>query len=142
MLSAVGRYEPRRPSGARSSTIAGTPRIGADQPAEAEHQVADDGGRDDRRERHRERQREAVLRAREHQERARHDHEQRDRQVRPEQEAVERPEHPEPSGHGLDPPAAVRRPRSPPFAGMTRIRFDGCDLSRRSRHPGCLRLPA
>jgi hypothetical protein len=23
-----------------------------------------------------------------------------------------------------------------PFAGMTRIRFDGCDLSLSSRHPG------
>ena len=61
MLSPVGRYEPRRPSGARSSTIVGTPRVGPDQAAEAEHQVADDRGRDDRADRHRQREREAVL---------------------------------------------------------------------------------
>jgi DEAD/DEAH box helicase domain-containing protein len=30
---------------------------------------------------------------------------------------------------------------APPFAGMTRIRFDGCDLSRAARHPGLLSLP-
>ena len=37
-------------------------------------------------------------------ERARDDHEQRDRQVRPEQEAVERAEHPQPLRNRLDPP--------------------------------------
>src|ERR671911_347375 len=30
---------------------------------------------------------------------------------------------------------------APPFAGMTRIRFDGCDLSRAVRHPGLPSLP-
>ncbi len=30
---------------------------------------------------------------------------------------------------------------APPFAGMTRSRFDGCDLSRAARHPGLASLP-
>ena len=47
-----------------------------------------------------------------------------------------RPEHPQPLGHGLDSPLRCVLHLQPPFAGMTRIRFDGCDLSRSSRHPG------
>ena len=97
-------------------------RVGADQPAEPEHQVADDRRRDDRRERLGQRQREAALPSRQHEERARDDHEQRDRQVRPEQEAVEDAERPEPLRHRLDPPTCGSS-NMPPFAGMTRIRF-------------------
>ena len=78
MFSAVGRYEPRRPSGARRSTIVGTRASAPISAAEPEHQVADDRCGDDRRERDRQRQREPELVGGEHEERAGDDHEQRD----------------------------------------------------------------
>ena len=64
MFRPVGRYEPRRPSGARMQHHRRHPRVGADQAAEAEHQVPDDCRRGDRAERDRQREREAALRAR------------------------------------------------------------------------------
>ena len=104
MLSPVGRYEPRRPSGARSSTIEGTrasapirppsPSIRLPTTAAATIAPIATGSESAR----------PPWRRREHEERARDDHEQRDREVRPEQEAVEGPEHAEPLRDGLDSP--------------------------------------
>ena len=56
------------------------------------------------RECHRQREREPVLVGRQDEEGARDDHEQRHREVRPEQEAVEGAEHPEALGNRLDAP--------------------------------------
>ena len=76
------------------------------------------------------RQREPEVARRQDEERAGDDHEQRDRQVRPEQEPVEDPEDAQALGDGLDAPArCLGVAHAAPFAGMTRIRFDGCDLS-------------
>ena len=62
-------------------------RVGADQPAEPEQDVADHRRGDDRAERLGQREREPELVGGQDEERARDDHEQRDREVRPEQEA-------------------------------------------------------
>ena len=107
MFSPVGRYEPRRPSGARISTIVGTRASAPIRPAEREQQVADERSRDDRTKRLGQREREPEVARRQDEERARDDHEQRDGQVRPEQEAVEDAEHAQPLGYGLDAPAGV-----------------------------------
>ena len=129
MLRPVGRYDPRRPSGARWSTIAGTPASAPIRPPMPSIRFPTTAAATIAASCHRQREPEPVLRGREHEERPGHDHEERDRQVRPEQEAVERPEQPEPPRDRLDSPLWCVLHTSP-FAGMTRIRFDGCDLSR------------
>jgi hypothetical protein len=105
------------------------PRVRTDQAAECEQHVAGERRRDDRAECLGEREREAELVGREHEKGAGDDHEQRHGEVRPEQEPVQHPEHPELLGNGLDAPRWCLVAHSAPFAGMIRIRFDGCDLS-------------
>ena len=123
-LSAVGTYEPRRPSGARSSTIAGTRASAPISPATPSIAfpirlpttiASTASGSESAR----------------HEVRARDEHEQRDAEVAPEESVSSEPEHAQPLRHRLDSPGGrpFHRSRSP-FAGMTRIRFCGCDLSR------------
>ena len=110
-------------------------RVGADQPAEAEHQVADDRGGDDRRERLGQRQREAAL----PRPAARGTRPRRSRAARPtgspragsRRRSRARAAAPGPARC----PSCGASSNMPPFAGMTRIRFDGCDLSRRGGTP-------
>ena len=124
-LITVGPHDPRRPSGARIRTIAGTrasaPIIPATPsiafPIRLPTTIATTAWGSDR----------AGTEVR-----AGHEHEQRHTEVAPEESVVEQPEHPETLGHRFDSPGG--RPLHclvlPPFAGMTRIRFCGCDLSR------------
>ena len=112
-------YEPRCPSGARWSTIVGTrasaPISAASASIEFPISAAD------------ERRRSAFFSDRSKYA-GRDEHEQRHAEVQPEQDRVREPEHPQPLRHGLDSPTWCFH--LTPFAGMTRIRFDGCDLSR------------
>ena len=96
MLIAVGRYEPRSPSGARISVIAGTRACAPMSPADREHQVPDqaaDGDRDER----------GGKGERRHEDRPRDDDEQRDAEVAPEEREVEAAEHAQPLGNGSMP---------------------------------------
>ena len=74
------------------------------------------------------------------------EHEQAQPEAAPEQAGVEEPEHAQPLvGTRLQcPNSVVLVAHRSPFAGMTQIRFGGCDLSPVVRqrhglgHPGCL----
>ena len=134
-FSTVGAYEPRRPSGARSSTIPGTrasapiapARPSSTLPATAPITIASER---------------LLEREHRHEPGGRDDHEQADGEVAPEQRQVEEPEHAQALRHGRDSPARCVCAPSAPFAGASQIRFDGCDLSRLPRHPGTGTVPA
>ena len=104
-LSPVGRYEPARPSGARSSTIAGTRAsapIAAAQPSSALPKIAADEDREQR------------LGQREggDEERAGHEHEQAEAEAAPEQPVLEPAERPQPLRNRLDAPGWCSSPES------------------------------
>jgi hypothetical protein len=146
---ALEEVEPRREIGAAPPERGahqhhrGHASVGADQAAEPEQHAAGERCRDDCAERIGKRERQTELVGRKNEERARDDHEQGDGEVRPEQEPVEEAEDAKPLGNGLDAPAwCVGVYHAAPFAGMTRIRFDGCDLSPRRGHPGVRTLTA
>ena len=122
-LSPVGRYEPARPSGARSSTIAGTPAsapIPAAQPSSALPKIPPT----------------RIASSASGSERAgtRNAPATRTSRLRPRllhSIPFSRPPSVRSrSGTGVMPQAGALSSIAPPFAGMTRIRFDGCDLSR------------
>ena len=112
-------YEPRCPSGARWSTIVGTRASAPISAASASIEFPISAADERRRERLLQRQVE-VSRQDEHQ--------QRHAEVEPEQRRVREAQHPQPLRHGRDSPTWCFH--LTPFAGMTRIRFGGCDLSR------------
>ena len=96
-LITVGPQEPRRPSGARIRTIAGTRASAPISPATPSiafpiRLPSDD--RDDG----------LGQRERRHEVRPRHEHEQRDAEVAPEESVVEEPEHAQALGHRFDSP--------------------------------------
>ena len=61
---------------------------------------------------------------------ARDEHEQAEPEAAPQHPVLEAAERAEAVGNGADAPRRCPFAHLPPFAGMTRIRFDGCDLSR------------
>ena len=137
MLSAVGRYEPRRPSGARSSTIVGTrasapirpPSPSRTLPTTAAATIAPSATGSDSASPNwsagRTRNAPATITSSET--------ERFDQSSSPSSDA----EHAQALRDGLDAPGRrVVRCHSAPFAGMTRSRFDGCDLSPQAGHPG------
>ena len=94
---AVGTYEPRRPSGARSRTIDGTRASAPIRPGRPDHRVPDQAADENRQERVAERQGGDE-------ERADDEHEQRDAEVPPERELVEEAERAEALRDGVDAP--------------------------------------
>jgi len=98
--------------------------VGADQRGDAEHRVAEQAADHGREQRLPKGQAEVGRR---------HEHEERDAEVRPEQQRVECPEHAQALRHGLDSPRRRCVGHVTPFAGTSRIRFCGCDLSRVER---------
>ena len=127
---AVGSHEPRCPSGARISTIAGTRASAPIIPARPSIAFPIRLPDQDREERLRQRQRGDEVRAGD-------EHEQRDAEVPPQEAVVEQPEHAQPVGDRLDSPGGrpLHAVSAPPFAGITRIRSCGCDLSPASGTP-------
>src|SRR6266511_1395613 len=107
--------------------------VRADQRRKREHPVPDHAADERRRKRVLEREVEIG---------GEDEHEQGNAEVRPEQGRVQQPEDAEPFRHRLDPPTWSSH--LPPFAGITRIRFDGCDLSSSARRstPVCVTLAA
>ena len=104
MFSPVGRYEPRRPSGARISTIVGTrasapirpPSPSSTLPTIAAATIAPSATGSE--------SPSPNCVGRQDEERAGDDHEQRDGEVRPEQQPVEHAEHAQALGNGVDAP--------------------------------------
>ena len=96
--------------------------VGADQSGRSEHRVADEPAEQNCEQR-------VAQRERGHEQGADDDHEQRHAERTPEQPVVEQAEHPQPLGNRLDSPRRLLTHFGPPFAGITRIRFCGCDLS-------------
>src|SRR4051794_9267681 len=132
-LSPVGRYEPARPSGARSSTIAGTPAsapIPAAQPSSALPTIPPT----------------RIASSASGSERAGTRKAPATRTSRLSPRLLHSIPFSRPpsvrsrSGTGVMPQAGALSWIAPPFAGMTRIRFDGCDLSRAPRGTPVLRV--
>ena len=109
-------YEPRWPSGARMSTIDGTRASAPIMPATPSMRLPISAADEDREQR-------LAERERRHEQRADDEHEQRDAEVPQSSVWSTRLEHSQPLRHRLDAPTRRFSCHSPPFAGMTRIRF-------------------
>ena len=127
-LSTVARYEPRWPSGARSSTIAGTRRRRRSSrrapSMRVADQAADERGEQRLAEREVEARRAETMTSSETPRFAQSS--ERVARGRARAAAPER---------ARCPSCGVSRSILPPFAGTNRIRFDGCDLSPAGRAP-------
>ena len=108
-------------------------RLRADRCGEAEQRVAEYPADEDREQRFGQRERGDE-------ERARDEHEQAQTEAAPQHPVLERAERPQPVRDRTDAPGRCTVAHLPPFAGMTRIRFNGCDLSRAARDTPVLRV--